>query len=38
MERAGYGRKQLKQAASTFVGVLFGDAFRVTDGSNRISL
>lgn len=36
MERAGYGRKQLKEAASTFVDVLFGDALKVTDGSNRM--
>jgi hypothetical protein len=36
MERAGYGRKQLKEAASTFVDVLFADALRVTNGSNRI--
>jgi len=26
MERAGYGRKQLKEAASTFVDTLVGDA------------
>ena len=26
MERAGYGRKQLKEAAATFVDALFGDA------------
>jgi TetR/AcrR family transcriptional repressor of nem operon len=26
MERAGYGRKQLKEAAATFVGALVGDA------------
>ena len=28
MERAGYGRKQLKEAAATFVDVLIGDARR----------
>lgn len=37
MERAGYGRKQLKESASTFVDALFGDAPKVTNGSNRIS-
>jgi AcrR family transcriptional regulator len=37
MERAGYGRKQLKEAASTFVDVLLGEAPKVTNGSNRIS-
>jgi hypothetical protein len=26
MERAGYGRKQLKEAAATFVDALVGDA------------
>jgi len=26
MERAGYGRKQLKEAAATFVDALIGDA------------
>jgi AcrR family transcriptional regulator len=36
MERAGYGRKQLKEAASTFIDVLFGGALRVTNESDRI--
>jgi hypothetical protein len=27
MERAGYSRKQLKEAAATFVDALFGDAW-----------
>jgi hypothetical protein len=36
MERAGYGRKQLKEAASTFVEVLLGHAPKATNGSNRI--
>jgi TetR/AcrR family transcriptional regulator, transcriptional repressor for nem operon len=30
MERAGYGRKQLKEAAATFVDTLVGDGPRVT--------
>jgi TetR/AcrR family transcriptional regulator, transcriptional repressor for nem operon len=36
MERAGYGRRQLKEAASTFVDVVLGDISRVTDGPDPI--
>jgi TetR/AcrR family transcriptional regulator, transcriptional repressor for nem operon len=36
MERAGYGRKQLKETAATFIDVLVVDAARVTNDRDRI--